>query len=334
MDVDTSLLRKLFRDITRGYSQYKYEGRDVYIKHLTTHDQVELEEVYDRYLEEAKARNIPTEESNLDLLIAEGDWTDEDEEYIHEKKKYLNSLISNKKHIGLKSQIDEQNRIIEATSKELADKQAEKENLMGRTCEKYARERVNDYYILESFYSNRELTDKMYTQKEYDEISRDELINIINIHNKCHNTLSEENIQKLILEDFFFAYMPFCEDSTQFYGQAVCNLTHHQIKLIVYSRVFKSIFEKHDKIPEHIKKDPGALLDFANSSDKNKDDLSKHEDKRGATTVFGAKEKDYEYMGVDKEEQRKGVSLYDAAKKKGGSLDMNDLIDLMGANPK
>ena len=115
---------------------------------------------------------------------------------------------------------------------------------MGRTCEKYAR-RVNDYYILESFYSNRELTDKMYTQKEYDEISRDELINIINIHNKCHNTLSEENIQKLILEDFFFAYMPFCEDSTQFYGQAVCNLTHHQIKLIVYSRVFKSIFLKN-----------------------------------------------------------------------------------------
>ena len=39
-------------------------------------------------------------------------------------------------------------------------------------------------------------------------------------------------------------------------------------------------------------------------------------------------------MGIDKEEQQRGVSLYDAAKKKGGSLDMNDLIDLMGANPK
>jgi len=334
VDVDTSVLRKLFRDITRGYSQYLYNDENIYIKHLTTHDQVELEEVYDQYLKEAESRGIPTEKNNLQFLIDEGDWTDEDEEYINEKKKYLSSLIANKKHIGLKSQIDEQNRIIENTTKELTEKQTEKENLLGRTSEKYARERVNDFYILESFYSDKELSKKTYTQKEYDEIGRDELVNIINIHNKCHNLLSEENIQKLILEDFFFAYMPFCEDSTQFYGKAVCNLTHHQIKLIVYSRVFKSIFEKHDKIPEHIKKDPGALLDFANSSDKNKEDLSKHEDKRGATTVFGAKEKDYEYMGIDKEDQKKGVSLYDAAKKKGGSLDMNDLIDLMGANPK
>ena len=52
MDVDTSLLEN-YLEISLGYSQYKYEGRDVYIKHLTTHDQVELEEVYDRYLEEA-----------------------------------------------------------------------------------------------------------------------------------------------------------------------------------------------------------------------------------------------------------------------------------------
>ena len=39
-------------------------------------------------------------------------------------------------------------------------------------------------------------------------------------------------------------------------------------------------------------------------------------------------------MGVDKESGVKEVSLYEEAKKKGGSLDMNDLIALMGANPK
>lgn len=334
MEVNSSLLRKLFRDITRGYSEYIHNEHKVYVKHLTTHDQVELEEVNEKYLLEAKNRGIPTEEQNLKLLIEEENWTEEDDQYIFEKEKYLNSLVSNKKHIGLKSQIDEQNRIIETVSKELSEKKTEKENLLGRTAERYARERVNDYYILESFYKSKDLSEKMYTQKEYNEITRDELVEVINIHNLCHNTLSEENIQRLILEDFFFPYMPFCEDSTQFYGRPVCELTHHQIKLIVYSRVFKSIFEKHDKIPEHIKKDPGALLDFANSSEKNKDDLSKHEDKRGATTVFGAKEKDYEYMGVEKEEQQGSVSLYEAAKKKGGSLDMNDLIDLMGANPK
>ena len=334
MDTDPSLLRKIFRDITYGYSQDSYSNKRVYIKHLTTHDQVELEEVKEKYLQEAINRGIPTEEENLNLLIENEDWDKDDDEFIFEKEKYLNSLIANKKHIGLKSQIDEQNKIIENVSKELEEKKIQKLELLGQTAEKYARERVNDFYILEAFYLDKEMTEKVFTEEEYDNITRDELVRVVNLHNKWHNTLSEENIQKLILEDFFFAYMPFCEDSTQFYGKPVCSLTQHQIKLIVYSRVFKSIFEKHNKIPEHIKKDPGALLDFANSSDKNQEDLSKHEDKRGATTVFGAKEKDYEYMGVDKEDQRKGVSLYDAAKNKGGSLDMNDLIDIMGANPK
>ena len=334
MKDNSNLLRKIFRDITRGYSQDKFQGKLVYIKHINSHDQVDLEDVHDDYLEEAKSRGVPTEEENLALLIDNGDWEEKDDLYIEEKRKYLDSLISNKKNIGLKSQIDEQNKRIAEVQEQLTKKETEKEELLGRTAERYAKERVNDYYILECFYKDEDLKNNLFTKEQYDSITRSELTEIINLHNVWHNNISEYNIQKICLEDFFFPYMPFCEDSTQFYGKPVCFLSQHQIRLIVYSRIFKSILEKHEKIPEHIKKDPLALLDFANSSDKNKDTLTKDEDKKGATTVFGATEKDYEYMGVDKESGVKEVSLYEEAKKKGGSLDMNDLIALMGANPK
>lgn len=334
MDESSNLFRKIFRDIVRGYSQDKFEGNNVYIKHINSHDQVDLEDIHDEYLKDAKSRGVPTEKENLTLLIDNGDWTEEDEFFINEKKKYLDSLISNKKNIGLKSQIDEQNRRISDIQIELNKKIEEKDELLGRTAERYAKERVNDYYILQCFYKDESLKTHLFTKEQYDSISRSELTEIITLHNKWHNDISEYNIQKICLEEFFFPYMPFCEDSTQFYGKPVCFLTQHQIRLIVYSRIFKSILEKHEKIPEHIKKDPLALLDFANSSDKNKETLSKDEDKRGATTVFGATDQDYEYMGVDKENGPKEVSLYEEAKKKGGSLDMNDLIELMGANPK
>jgi len=331
---DSNILRKIFRDIVRGYSQDKFQSQEVYIKHINSHDQVDLEDVHDEYLSEAKLRGVPSEEENLNLLIEGGDWTEDDEFFIKDKEKYLDSLVSNKKNIGLKSQIDEQNRRIMEVQNQLNEKKNEKEELLGRTAERYARERVNDYYILQCFYKDKTLEDNLFTREEYDAIARSELTEIINLHNKWHNEISEYNIQKICLEEFFFPYMPFCEDSTQFYGKPVCFLTQHQIRLIVYSRIFKSILEKHEKIPEHIKKDPLALLDFANSSEKNKETLTKDEDKRGATTVFGANKEDYEYMGVDKENGPKEVSLYEEAKKKGGSLDMNDLIALMGANPK
>ena len=41
-------------DIVRGYSTTLFEDKEVYIKHLTPHDQVELEEIEERYFNQAK----------------------------------------------------------------------------------------------------------------------------------------------------------------------------------------------------------------------------------------------------------------------------------------
>ena len=54
--------------------------------------------------------------------------------------------------------------------------------------------------------------------------------------------------------------------------------------------------------------------------------MKEHLDKDGASTVFGATKEDYEYMGVEKSTN----SITQAAKKKGGSLNMSDLMELGG----
>ena len=76
--------RRIFRDIVRGYTTTILEDDFVYIKHLTPHDQVELEEIEEKYYKSAQRRGVPTEKEMLDYLKEEGQWTEEDEKIIAE----------------------------------------------------------------------------------------------------------------------------------------------------------------------------------------------------------------------------------------------------------
>ena len=57
-------------------------------------------------------------------------------------------------------------------------------------------------------------------------------------------------------------------------------------------------------------------------------------DDKDATTLFGATDEDYEYAGLEKPSDKAGVSLQKAAEKKGGSLSMEDLMELSGIPKK
>ena len=111
-------------------------------------------------------------------------------------------------------------------------------------------------------------------------------------------------------------------------GKPVVELNNFQLNLLLYTRIFKSIFENNEDIPEKIKKDPKALLDFANSSEAREEIKSKMNESSSASTIVGATSEDLEELGVTKSNKN---SLHEAAKKKGGSLSMKDLMDLSGA---
>ena len=319
--------RKVFRDIVKGYSKNDSEFGLLYIKHLTTHDQVDLEEIEERFYKKAKEKGLCTEEERLASLYKEDSWTKEDESFIHSQRSYIENLEKSKSQLILKSQIDNQQKLIEAEFQKLNKSLNIKNELIGSTFENYSQKRINDYYISKSFFKDEFFKEPLYSEKEYDELSYTDISKLILIHNQQFNLFSEENIQKLILEEFYFPYMPFCEDSVQFFGLAVCKLTHNQLKLLLFTRIFKNIFDNNDNIPEKIRKDPQALLDYASSSKKGKDLIEQDSEKGGASTIVGATKEDYEYMGVD---TTKGKSLDQAAKSKGGSLNMQDLMNLAG----
>jgi hypothetical protein len=122
-------------------------------------------------------------------------------------------------------------------------------------------------------------------------------------------------------------YLPFCEDVIAVFGKPLVKLTNYQLKLISYGRYFLNIFKNTSKeIPENIAKDPELLISFQQSqrSDNNK---SKSREGTGGSTYFGADKNDIQSI---KKENETAVNLSEEVKKRGGSMNMEEMMKLHG----
>ncbi len=319
--------RKLLKEITQGFSSYYIGEKLRFIKHQSTADLVDFDDVYQMYFDRAKERGLPTEEEIFDDLKKEGFWTEKDDAELDTQKMYWESLVKNKKNVFLKSALEQINKQIEEAEEAYRKLQNKKSDLVKNSCEIYASNRANDFYIVNSFYKDKELKEPLFTQEEYEYMEGTEVSKLIRTYNEFHSRFSENNIQKLTLQGFYRIYYAFSETASDFFGDPILYLTNFQLNLIMYTRIFKNIFEQYDDIPERIMDDPSALLDFANSASAREEMKKKFDGDNAASTIMGATKEDMEELGITPSE---GNSLAAAAKKKGGSLDMKDLMDLSG----
>ena len=330
--MDQSAYRKVFRDIVKGWSQVEYQDQTFYIKHLNATDQVDIDEIKANYLQSAISRGIPKQEEVLKDLKKNKTWTNEDERKIKRQEAYIEQLIKGKSQIVLKSHLDQQNKNVEEAREELNKLKLRKSQLMGVNAEDYAEKRSNDHYVIKSFFLDAKMEEPLFPDEHsFNELYADDVSGYIQLYNQTFECFEELNIQKMILQDFYYIYFPFSDDTVGFFGRPVVELTYNQLKLIVYTKIFKSIFENNQHIPEKIKKDPQALLDYGSISSEAKDKIKEQfGDDTDGSTLFNATEEDYEYAGLQKPSDKAGISLHKAAEKKGGSLNMQDLMELSG----
>ena len=319
--------KKSFRDICQGYTIINCSFGKLYFKHINVSDQVLLDESKEDYIKEAKDRGIPTVEESLINLKEEGYWTDAEEKIIKQEESFLQKVAEQKKNTYLKSQIDALNKQINDSLLKVNELKNKRNSYLGNTCEHYAEQRVTEEFLKFTIYKDKNLETLFYLEEEFDSITSDNLTELIKIYNSILNNFSDSKIQKLVLEDFFNYYMPYCEDPLHFYGKPIVNLTYNQLRLILYARYFKNIISNNDKIPDQYKKDPDKLIDYINANEKAKEKMQQKDSQ--ATSIVGATKEDYKYINMDKG-NTKSVSLAEEAKKKGGSLDMKDLMKLMG----
>lgn len=322
--------KKAFRDIKNGFSEIKVLENLFYLKHLSLEDQVDIDQIYDYYFEEAKNRGVPTNDETLKRLIEEKQWSSRQESLIKQEEDFIENLTKQKKVLYLKSEIQRVNTDIESAQKRLYDLKNTKASFFNRTAESYAEERVNDFYILKCLYKDNKLNRLAFEEDQFDDIDSETLSCIIKEYSNVYKNINDNTIQYLVLQDFFNLYMPFAENPTEFFGKSVCELTYNQIKLLIYARFFKNVFQQNDKMPQEIRNDPDKIIDYVNANENAKKAIENKNNKENqATSIVGATPEDLEYIGL-KAKGQKTLSLADEAKKKGGSLSMDDMMKLFG----
>jgi hypothetical protein len=326
--VSTPAYRKNLVEIIDGSSTAFVKNKRVFIKHKNVSDVVDYEIIYDNLFERARSKGLPTNEEILEDLDAGEIWTKADEEYINTQKSFIEGLKLSKSSLFLDSAIRSINNQLEEAETDLIIHLSKKNSLVQNSAETYASNRANDYYILGSFFKDKDAREPLYTEEEFEYLDGATLSEVIQRYNEFNGRFAEEQIMELVIQDFYKIYYSFSDTATDFFGKPVAKLTNFQLNLIIYTRIFKNIFEEHQDIPERMKKDPNALLDFASSADsREKARSSLNKENSAGASVIGATKEDMNVLGLNTDTQK---SMNQAVKDKGGSLSMKDLMDLNG----
>jgi hypothetical protein len=315
-------------EIFDGYTEFEFNNRSVYLKHLTIKDQRNIHLYYQKYKDIAIRRGVETEESILQKVKDDGLWLDEDDLKISSLSSEIENLKKTKKSFFLKSQKDSVQKTISEKEKEYFTLLHKRKEIVGKTAEDYATNMAATEMIRYFVFDSTDLDNHAFSKEEFDEIDDESLIMLKLIQNSLTEKMSEKSIQETVLRPFFSLYLSFCENAKDFFGKPLVDLSVYQLKMVVFGRIFQSIFQYVEDIPDDIRDDPEKLLAFSESKqNKSKGGKSFIDEDAAGSTVFGGTKEDIEDLN---QSGSPAVSLSDEIKKAGGKLDMEQMMKLAG----
>ena len=340
MDINQELekAQRVYKDILNGYSEiphFKITGAKIFIKHLSDMDHGWMKEYKNEIYYEAKTAGLFTEKEKLESLREQGLWSAEKDALLEENRITLGRLIETRGKLIIKKQKEQVQQLIDKKEGETIKLDEEKSSLMGVTCESHASKKVNERYLFQVSFKDKELTEGLWTEEEFEEVTEIELTSLITINNIKMQDYTEDSVRRVSAAPFFLNSLMLCKDNPfTFFGKPIVELSNYQTELFSNGTRYKNIIEKKGKIPpplstlsESVKFYEDALTSQI-SGDESKDNLGT------ATSI----------MGADAEEMRKlaesegGKNVVDLAsqsskimKEKGTKkLTMQDMMKIHG----
>lgn len=329
---DKALLKVIFAEVIKGftYAEIPQYG-EVCIRHLTNLDSAGIDLIKKQYFERAESKGLPTEKERLKDLNDLGQWTEEQDKYIQEQKKFLDNLYHTRSKLFLERDKADVNKKIRKTEKNLYESTIRKAELLGLTCELYADKKVSEYYIAFSLrHKNGEfLLETKNGRVDLGDMETNEFETIKEIYANKMSNFNSLNLKRISVSPFFLNFYSLCDKNPQiFYGKPIVELTFHQAELATYARSFMNLVENaKNQAPDYLFEDPDALLEYYEGQTSGEEMVESGEGKDGSTIV-GATKQELEKVGVKKDENSKDLAK--EAAKKGGSLSMQDLMKLHG----
>jgi hypothetical protein len=312
-------------EIFDGYTEFEYAGRPAYLKHFSIRDQRYIHRYYDKYKNIALQKGIPSEKEILVRLKNDDLWSDSDDLNIANLEFEITKLKESQKAAYLPSQKSNFNKTILEKNYELSKLLSAKKEISGNTAESYASTRTNEEFIRYILFKDETLKEHLFSQEEFDDLEDYNINYLVKIYSTSNARLSEDNIQHCVLRDFFNMYLSQTEHLSAFYGKPIIQLSIFQLKLALYARVFFNIFQYNEDLPDNIKKDPSAILRFSESKKTGKQSSQRQSRDSESTVVFGATKEDLKQIDPN----ARTISLEDAVRQNGGSLNMEQMMKLM-----
>lgn len=313
-------------EIFDGYSVSTFEGRDVFVKHINIRDQKYIHSYYEKYKNIALSKGIESQEDREAYIKQEDLWEESDDMKILSLTEEIKNLKKTKESVFLPSQKDSFQKTIEEKSVELYDLSKSKAEIVGLTAESYASKRSNDEMLRFCVFKDPDFTENLHTEDEFSELEVRQVMLLSAIVTESSDKMCEDNIKHAVLRPFFGMYISNCENPSDFYGKPIVDLSAYQMKVAMYGKVFNSIFQYTQDIPDNIREDPDKLLAYSENQRNKDSNKGGIKDDADASAVFGATNEDMKDLTKD----AKTVSLSEAAKKAGGKLDMKQMMRLAG----
>ena len=118
--IKTSLLRRGFVDICKGYSPTIVNGKPAYIRHLSHYEHLDFEDLQEKIERELIEKGSKTEAQRLTVLKNNNLWGDEEELDISRQRENIGRLQDSLKTIFYPSAIKVQENYISEEKKKLA----------------------------------------------------------------------------------------------------------------------------------------------------------------------------------------------------------------------
>ncbi len=135
------------------------------MRHLSEADIGFVSEKRNKYLEDAKAKGLPTEEEKLEILNEQDIWTNKEEEGIKKLEEELSTQEQTLKNLIIKSQKQILNSKILINRKKLAEKLKEKKEALDLTCEEYGERKSQEEIVYYNFLKIRTLKLSIFPKK-------------------------------------------------------------------------------------------------------------------------------------------------------------------------
>lgn len=325
MKKDYHFFRKLYAEILRGYSVVNLSDKIFYLKHSNEVVLSKSDSSYEFYYDYSLSRGASPEKEKIQFLIENDLWQKSKEDEIARLQEEIERQELTLSKVIVKAQKNIIKNKIERAKESLDEILAERNELVGETCESYASKKSNEDLLKHVFFKDESLTERLYSDEEYEEVEYAEITTLYILMTKALENFTHENLKVISLMPFFLNSFFISGDAPFFfYGKPTIELSNYQLDLFSLGITVKNGLSEKNPIPQNLTKDPMLALSWFNMKDigSQKDLDNKH-----GISVVGASIDEMKALdpNADSLEGRKKKMFGDKE-----TLNMQDMLKLHG----